>query len=72
MPPLDRLLTAADLPTLKVGELVYVLWSGGNWPHQYVVIREGRNPWVVVPGFSAPQHPLEFVGPPPLTAVWRA
>lgn len=53
-----------DLESLPVGTKVFVKWSGGNGPWEYVLQRDRfGNPW-----FSTDKYPTVVVGFPSETA----
>ncbi len=57
-----------DVNKLCVGDLVRVVWSGGNGPHDYTII-ENRGGFVRVN--TGAQDVLDFVGmESPFTRVW--
>ena len=67
-------LTEEEVENLKLGEKVYVLWTGGNGPHLYKVT-QGNHVCVSVldwNGSPYAQHALDFIGDEaPRTVVWK-
>jgi hypothetical protein len=68
-------LTQAEVDALPEGTAVEVVWSGGNGPHRYLLVRDDRGRSYAV-GLREDPHgpmryynPLDFVGLSPLTEV---
>lgn len=64
-------LSQKEVDALPVGSTVYVLWSGGNGPHPYLITRKsGRHSHI--DGLSSNSGTLGFVGKKkPFDIVWH-
>ena len=68
-------LTQAQVDALPEGTEVEVIWSGGNGPHRYLLVRDERGRSYVVALGEDPHgrmryyNPLDNIGRRPLTEV---
>lgn len=74
-------LTQAEVDTLPAGTRVLVTWSGGNGPHEYVIVVCDGKRYAALPEGHPWRRPdedtrppwdavLEWVGEHPRTQVW--
>jgi hypothetical protein len=56
------LLTQAEVDALPTGTVVWITWSGGNGPHRYDVVNEGKYGVRVSAQISSGDDLIQFVG----------
>jgi hypothetical protein len=65
-----ELLTQEQVDTLPDGTKVFVIWVGGNGPHEYTKETRDGYSYAFTDGHEVSE--LEFIGEYPRTQVWLA